>query len=125
MNARSMYQENILDHYRHPRNAGELPGAEAHTHLSNPLCGDEVDFYLNYDSAGRVADVRFTGRGCTIAVAASSMLSEKVKGMTKADVAKLSSSDITELLGVEINPARLKCATLGLEAVHKAVGGDR
>lgn len=117
-----MYQQNILDHYKHPHNFGEISGTPAKAHAANPLCGDELDFFLVFDANNVVADVKFTGRGCTITMASASMLSDKLKGMKRAEVESMSAEDATKLLGVPIAPARLKCATLALEAVQQAVG---
>lgn len=117
-----MYQQNILDHYKHPRNFGEISDASAKAHAANPLCGDELDFFLVFDEAGKVSDVKFNGRGCTITVASASMLSEKLLGMTRSDVEKISNEEAVQLLGVTVNPARMKCATLALETVQQAIG---
>ena len=117
-----MYQQNILDHYKHPRNFGEIPDATAKAHAANPLCGDELDFYLTLDTEDVVTAAQFTGRGCTITMASASMLSEKLKGMSRTEIEQLSNDDAVQLLGVPINPARLKCATLALEAVQQAIG---
>ncbi|MBI5466975.1 MAG: SUF system NifU family Fe-S cluster assembly protein [Candidatus Kerfeldbacteria bacterium] len=116
-----MYQQNILDHYKHPRNFGVLPGASVQAHAANPLCGDELDVKLAVTD-GQVTDMKFQGRGCTISIASASMLSEHVKGMAVTDVAAMSNDAAVALLGVPINPARLKCATLALEAIQQAVG---
>lgn len=116
-----VHQQNILDHYKHPRNFGELKNAD-HAHVANPLCGDELDFFLVFDDQDNLADVKFTGRGCTITMASASLLSEKLKGMTKNAIETVTTDDILKLLGVEVNPARLKCATLSLEAVQRAIG---
>lgn len=117
-----MYQQNILDHYKHPRNFGELSDATAKSHVTNPLCGDELDFFLQVDDQGIVSDVKFSGRGCTISIASASMLSQKIKGQQKSEIEKMKNEEVITLLGVPINPARLKCATLSLEAVQKAIG---
>jgi nitrogen fixation NifU-like protein len=117
-----MYQQNILDHYKHPRNFGELVGTPAKAHAANPLCGDELDFYLVFDANDVVADVKFSGRGCTITMAGASMLSERLKGMSRRDVSQMTNDDMLNVLGVPINPARLKCATLALETVQQAIG---
>lgn len=117
-----MYKENILDHYKKPRNFGELPSANAKAHATNPLCGDELDFALLFDAAGKVAEVKFTGRGCTITIASASMLSEKLKGMPRGAIKDMTTEEAVQLLGVPVNPARLKCATLALETVQKAIG---
>lgn len=118
----NMYQENILDHYKHPRNFGEISDTKNTAHATNPLCGDELDFYFKFDTDDKVSDVKFSGRGCTITIAAASMLSEKLKGMSRSEVEKMTTEESVQLLGVPINPARLKCATLALETVQKAVG---
>ncbi len=118
----AMYQENILDHYKHPRNFGDLQNAQATAHAANPLCGDELDFFLNFDSTDKVTEVKFSGRGCTITVASASMLSEKLNGMSRTDIAQLTNPDAVALLGVPVNPARMKCATLALETVQQAIG---
>lgn len=117
-----MYQQNILDHYKHPRNFGELPDASAKAHAANPLCGDELDFFLQFDDQDKVAKVKFSGRGCTITIASASMLSEKLNSMSRGEIDRLTNDEAAKLLGVPINPARMKCATLALEAVQKAVG---
>lgn len=117
-----MYQENILDHYKQPRNFGELPDAQNTAHATNPLCGDELDFFLTFDEQDKIADVKFTGRGCTITIASASMLSEKLKGVSRAEIMTMTNDQAVQLLGVPVNPARLKCATLALEAVQQAVG---
>ncbi len=117
-----MYQQNILDHYKHPRNFGEIVDASAKAHAANPLCGDELDYYIIFNGDDTVTDVKFTGRGCTITVASASMLSEKIKGMSRADIEKLTNQEAVDVLGVPVNPARLKCATLALETVQQAIG---
>ena len=117
-----MYKANILDHYKHPHNFGELPEASAKAHAANPLCGDELDYYLKFDPQGKVSEVKFTGRGCTITIASASMLSEKLKNMSREEINTMTTDDILAILGVPINPARMKCATLSLEAVQQAIG---
>lgn len=117
-----MYQQNILDHYKNPRNFGRLEHATAQAHVANPLCGDELDFFITLGSDGKVADVKFNGRGCAISMASASMLSEKLKTMQPEEVRRLTNEDILKMLGVAVTPARLKCATLSLEAAQQAVG---
>lgn len=117
-----MYQQNILDHYKHPRNFGELGDVVAKAHAANPLCGDELDFFLQFNDQDKVTAVKFSGRGCTITIASASMLSEKLTSMSRSEIDRLTNDEAVKLLGVPINPARMKCATLALEAVQKAVG---
>ncbi len=115
-----MYQQNILDHYKHPRNFGTIENANHHAHVSNPLCGDELDFFVQFEG-DKVSDVKFTGRGCTISMASASMLSDKMKTLSRKEIELLQGADAVKLLGVDIVPARLKCATLSVEAVQQAL----
>ena len=116
-----MYKENILDHYKHPRNFGILEGATKHARAVNPLCGDEMEFFLQLDGDNKIAKAEFQGRGCTISMASGSMLTENLVGKTVTDVQAMTPNDMVQLLGVPINPARLKCATLALEAAQQAL----
>lgn len=118
-----MYQQQILDHYKHPRNFSVLENPTNHAHVANPLCGDELDLYLKIDGE-KFLDVSFQGRGCTIAVASASMLTEFLKNKTLAEARALTNDDVINLLGVPVNPARLKCATLSLEALQQALSAS-
>ena len=115
-----LYQEQILDHYRHPRNKGVLGDATVSARDTNPLCGDEVAFYLRLDGGG-VADARFDGRGCAISQASASMLSTMLQGKTLAELASIDRDTVLATLGVPITGARLKCALLPLQVLHLAV----
>ncbi len=123
-----LYRELILDHYKHPRNHGALDPADAQAEGQNPLCGDEVSITVNFDGGDRIEAIRFEGRGCAISQAATSMLTELVQGRTAQDVAAMSKDELLEEIHVplEQNPARLKCALLGLGvlkvALHRACG---
>jgi nitrogen fixation NifU-like protein len=122
-----LYRELILDHYKNPRNFGDLADADARAEGQNPLCGDEAAIALRFGADGEtIEDIRFSGRGCTISQAATSMLTEMVKGRKAAEVAELSKDDLLEELGIPLTPVRLKCALLGLTtlkmALHRAKG---
>lgn len=123
-----LYRELILDHYKNPRNRGELAGADVRVEGQNPLCGDEVAISLAFDGGDTVEDIRFEGRGCAISQASASMLTELVKGRPVAEVAAMSKEELLEELGVPLqqNPARLKCALLSFGvlkvALHRAKG---
>lgn len=117
------YRQNILDHYRHPRNFGQLSGATHRAAVSNPLCGDEVTVALKV-AHDRIAGVAFTGRGCAISTAATSLLTEAVKGKPLTAVGRLTSAAVLHLLGAPIGPARHKCALLGYEALRAALAGN-
>ena len=121
-----LYREQILDHYKSPRNHGLLDPADARAEGQNPLCGDEVSVSVRIDGAGAIQDVGFEGRGCAISQAATSMLTDLVKGRSAEDVAAMPKEELLEELGIPLTPVRLKCAILGLGvlklALHKAVG---
>lgn len=117
-----MFRENILEHYRHPRNQGTLEHPDITYEDANPLCGDRIRMDLNVKD-GRIDAVRFSGHGCSISQAAASMLSEKIEGQSLEEVRKLSKDDVLEMLGIELGPVRLKCALLALKTLKAGVYG--
>jgi nitrogen fixation NifU-like protein len=122
-----LYREVILDHYKNPRGHGVIEGADAEAEGQNPLCGDEVSIYVSFDPDGEtIEEVKFSGRGCAISQAATSMLVEMVKGRSATEVATLPKEELLEEIGIPLTPVRLKCAMLGLTtlklALHKAKG---
>jgi nitrogen fixation NifU-like protein len=123
----NLYREVILDHYKNPRGHGVIEDADAEAEGQNPLCGDEVSIYVAFGDDGEtIDDVRFSGRGCAISQAATSMLMEMTKGRTAQQVAALDKDELLAEIGVPLTPVRLKCAMLGLTtlkvALHKAKG---
>jgi nitrogen fixation NifU-like protein len=123
----SLYREVILDHYKNPRGHGVIEHADAEAEGQNPLCGDEVSIYVAFGEDGEtIDDVKFSGRGCAISQAATSMLMEMAKGRTAEQVATLDKDELLAEIGVPLTPVRLKCAMLGLTtlkvALHKAKG---
>src|SRR5213595_810560 len=122
-----LYREIILDHYKNPRGHGVIPEADAQAEGQNPLCGDEVSIYVSFgDDGDTIDDVKFEGRGCAISQAATSMLTEMVKGRSATQVATLPRDELLDEIGIPLTPVRLKCALLGLStlklALHKAKG---
>ena len=137
---RELYQEVILDHSRHPRHFGVLPGATHKAEGFNPLCGDKVSVTLILDADGKVADINFQGKGCAISQASASMMTDMLKGRSKADAESLMdgslhlvrgedaqglSADDRETLdvmsGISEFPMRVKCATLAWHTFKNAV----
>jgi nitrogen fixation NifU-like protein len=119
--AGELYQEQILDHYKRPRNKGPLPGATLQARDTNPLCGDEVTLRLRVDASQRISDVRFEGRGCAISQASASMLTTIVKGKSRADAEALDRESILKALGIPLSAVRLKCALLPLNVLKLAL----
>jgi len=117
-----LYRENILEHYKHPRNRGTLESPDISYEDANPLCGDRIrmDFKI---ADGRIEKVRFSGQGCSISQAAASMLCEEVEGKTLDEVKKISRDDVLEMLGIELGPVRLKCGLLALKTLKAGVYG--
>ena len=137
---RELYQEVILDHSRHPRHFGALEGATHSGEGYNPLCGDRVNVYLAVDGAGRIADIKFEGKGCAISQASASLMTDMVAGRTVAEVKKLmggflrlvkgeDASDLqgddrdrlNVMAGVSAFPMRVKCATLAWHTMKSAL----
>jgi nitrogen fixation NifU-like protein len=116
------YREYILDHYKNPRNFGRLEGADVSHEEENPLCGDVVGIDLKVED-GNIADVRFHGRGCAISQASASLLTERLKGMSLEDAKQIGKDDVLEELGIEISPARIKCALLSLKVLKAGAYG--
>ena len=122
-----LYREEILSHYKRPRNWGTMADPDLQFEDSNPLCGDEVSIFVTFDEDGdTIEDVKFSGRGCAISQAATSMLVEMVKGRSATQVATMPKDDLLEEIGIPLTPIRLKCALLGLGvlkvALHRAKG---
>ena len=120
-----LYRENLMDHYRYPRNQGIVDPADAEAEGQNPLCGDQIEVTVRL-ADGCIAEMRFTGHGCVVSQAATSMLTELVQGMTVEQAAALPSAVILDELTIPLSPMRVKCAVLGLGtlkvALHRAVG---
>lgn len=136
-----LYREIILDHYRTPRNRGELPPPAVFSEGNNPLCGDDIRVYLEVHD-GVVRDVKFSGQGCSISQSSTSMMTVAVKGKTIAEVKafvrrfkhmmtlsdeneqideSINLGDIEALQGVVKFPVRIKCATLGWNTLLEAL----
>lgn len=133
----ALYQELILDHYRRPRNKGEITDADASVTMKNPLCGDEIAVHVRFGEDS-VDDLKFSGRGCSISQASASMMTQLVKGKSVQEIESLRSrfrdmvmgneaaadsslGSLRALSGVARFPARVKCALLAWNALETAL----
>jgi nitrogen fixation protein NifU and related proteins len=114
-----IYKENIIDHYKHPHNKGEIEHTNKHREL-NTSCGDELTIYIKINN-NTIENISFTGHGCAISQASVSMLTDKLKGMTIEEALNLKEQDILTLLGIPISYVRMKCALLSLKTVQGAL----
>jgi len=115
-----IYREHIMDHYKNPRNQGILKDADAKHTEHNPVCGDVITITVAIKN-DEIKDLRFQGRGCAISQAATSMLTEELKGKPLKNALDFSQQHIVEMLGIPIGPVRTKCAVLGMIAVKEAI----
>lgn len=120
------YKENIIDHYKYPRNKGVLENYDISVSEINTSCGDKVTFFILLEinpktgKKEKIKKITFDGEGCAISTSVASMLTEELRGKTLENIkSNLSKEYILELLGIEVNPSRLKCALLSLEALRK------
>jgi nitrogen fixation NifU-like protein len=127
-----MYRQQILDHYKNPRNKGEMSDPDFSHTGENPSCGDTITVNVSLQDDGETIEyVSFTGDGCAISQASASMLSEQLQGMTLSELEAMGTDDVTEMLGVDISPMRIKCAVLARQvtqdgaAMHRGEEIDR
>ncbi len=138
LNLNSLYQQLILEHYRKPRNKGELPEATVEIHMANPVCGDEIRLQLQIDG-DRIVEARHVGQGCSISQAAVSMMTNLIKGKSLSEAEGLADrftammhgdeevakdrtmGDLRALKGVSKFPVRIKCALLAFDALQEAI----
>lgn len=115
-----VYKQNILDHYKNPRNNGALKDFDMKGSAKNTSCGDTTEIFLKFKNSV-VSEASFEGDGCAISQAGASMLTEKLKGMKLEDLKLLSPGDIYNMLGVKISPGRSGCALLAYQALEDAL----
>jgi nitrogen fixation protein NifU and related proteins len=119
-NHMDLYQEEILEHYHEPHNSGRLDNPTHEHCANNPTCGDKICVTIDIIN-DHINDINFTGDGCAISQAATSMITDEIKGKEISYALKLTRDDIIELLGIEIGMGRIRCALLGIETIQKAI----
>lgn len=124
-----LYREQILDHFKHPRNFGRITGADVSSEEVNMSCGDRIVIDIRFSNGTNgsriIQEIRFSGEGCAINQASASMLTEKITGADTREVMKLGREDIEVMLGTTLTPSRVKCALLPLEAIQNALQSVR
>jgi nitrogen fixation NifU-like protein len=113
------YSDIVLDHFKSPRNVGDIPDADGLGEVGNPVCGDIMNVYIKV-AENRIADIKFKTFGCGAAIAVSSMITEMAKGKTLEEAMKISNKDVAEALG-GLPPNKLHCSNLGADALHGAI----
>ena len=116
----ALYSEAIRERWRRPRYRGELPDATATAEDVNPLCGDRVRMQVRLDD-GRVSAARFAGDSCAICTASADVLSELIQGRSRAEATALGAADVLGVLQADVRPTRLRCVTLPISVLAKAL----
>lgn len=116
----SLYRHAILQHYKHPHNKRWIPDATCKVEHKNANCGDRLTLFLKIEH-GIIVDASFSGEGCALSVAGSSLLTDHLKNMSVQDARSLTAHDIFSLLGTTVTPGRLHCALLSFEALGRAL----
>lgn len=115
----TVYSEKVMDHFRNPRNVGEIPDPDGVGTVGNPVCGDMMSMYIRVED-NRIADIKFKTFGCGAAIATSSMTTELAKGKTLDEALKITRSDVAEELG-GLPPIKMHCSNLAADALHEAI----
>lgn len=115
-----LYREEILDHFKHPRNWGKLKQADGRAKETNASCGDIMEMEVKM-KADKIEKIKFQGEGCAISMAAGSMLTEMVEGKEKKEVEKMDDETMLKRLGIKVSVTRRKCVSLGLVTLKKAL----
>jgi len=115
----SVYSEKVMDHFRNPRNVGEIENPDGVGRVGNPVCGDVMELYIKVED-GKIVDAKFKTFGCGAAIATSSMVTEMVKGKTIEEALKITNKAVAEALG-GLPPIKMHCSVLAEEALKSAI----
>ena len=114
-----MYSENVLDHFRNPRNVGEIEDPDGVGTVGNPVCGDVMSIYIKVND-DKIADIKFRTFGCGAAIATTSMTTELAKGKTLDEAMEITREKVAEKLG-GLPPVKMHCSNLATDALHEAI----
>jgi nitrogen fixation NifU-like protein len=120
MDYKNLYNQQLLEHYNHPKNKGTLQNPDMQSGVYNPSCGDSISVQAHIQN-NTIAACKFEATGCVISCASASMVVDKVIGMSFDQARQLTKNDILKLVGIRLGPTRLRCALLALEALHNAI----
>ena len=115
-----LYQDELLEHYKHPHNFGEVEQPTCRITETNSSCGDSLTLTLKIEGE-LVTEAKFIGSGCAVSVAAMSLLTDYIKGKPIAEIEKIDLAFMQDLIGVTVSPGRVKCLTLGARALMKVL----
>ncbi|KKM81765.1 hypothetical protein LCGC14_1326540 [marine sediment metagenome] len=115
----SLYSEKVMEHFRHPRNVGEMKNPDGIGHVGNPICGDIMELYIKVNN-NRIIDAKFKTFGCGAAIATSSMITGMVKGKTIEEALKISNKAVVEALD-GLPPVKMHCSVLAKDALKSAI----
>jgi nitrogen fixation protein NifU and related proteins len=119
-----IYREDLMEEYKHPSNKGHMDNPTVTIHKANPMCGDEISLQLKIED-GVIKDAKFEGTACMVSIVSSSKLTEHIKDMEISAAEKISKQELLDLIGLNLTTSRIKCATLALDALTKALEDER
>jgi len=114
-----LYTEKVMEHFRNPRNMGEIPDADGVGTVGNPVCGDLMTIYIKVKD-NRIEDIKFKTFGCGAAIATSSMITELARGKTLEEAIKITRGDVADSLG-GLPPIKMHCSNLAADGLHAAI----
>lgn len=118
MDQNTLYKQEILDHYKNPRNFGKLGNPTKTSKIVNSSCGDEIELFMEIDENGTIKDIKFDGSGCAISIASASILIQKLIGKNINEIQFITSDEVLKNIGMTKESGRVKCALIGWEAVN-------
>ncbi len=115
-----LYRDELMEIYKNPKHKGDLPEADTETYEKNPICGDEIKLKVKLEN-GVIQKAMFEGSACAVSIISAEKLLDHIEGMKLKDALELTQEDLLEILNIDVSMSRLRCATLVLKALHKAL----